>query len=131
MPIDTLFENPHDSPLAMLLMQVFITLVVSKVLGKLLSFIGQPQVIGQILAGILFGPSVFGHIDGWSKAIWPDNSLDIFHLVAHLGLIFFMFFLGLELDTDQIKANSKITIPLACASIIIPGLFQRDYTNTS
>ena len=127
MPIDTLFENPHDSPLAMLLMQVFITLVVSKVLGKLLSFIGQPQVIGQILAGILFGPSVFGHIDGWSKAIWPDNSLDIFHL----GLIFFMFFLGLELDTDQIKANSKITIPLACASIIIPGLFQRDYTNTS
>lgn len=56
----TLFEDPRKIPLATFLMQVFITLVVSKILAKLLSFIRQPQVIGQIIAGIIFGPSVLG-----------------------------------------------------------------------
>ncbi|CAF1529800.1 unnamed protein product [Rotaria sp. Silwood1] len=116
----TLFENPHESPLAMFLMQVFITLIVCKFLAKLLSFIRQPQVIGQIIAGIIFGPSILGYAHGWTEAIWPASSLKVFQLIANLGLIFFMFFLGLELDLEQIKANWKITIPVACASIIFP-----------
>ncbi|CAF1281212.1 unnamed protein product [Rotaria sordida] len=116
----TLFENPHESPLAMFLMQVFITLIVCKILAKLLSFIRQPQVIGQIIAGIIFGPSILGFAKGWTEAIWPASSLKVFQLIANLGLIFFMFFLGLELDLDQIKANWKVTIPVACVSIIFP-----------
>ena len=55
-----LFEDPRTIPLATFLMQVFITLVVCKILAKLLSYIRQPQVIGQIIAGIIFGPSVLG-----------------------------------------------------------------------
>jgi len=47
--------------------------------------------------------------------------------MANLGLIFFMFFLGLELDLDQIKRNWKITIPVATASIIIPGKYLNIY----
>lgn len=117
----TLFEDPHESPLAMFLLQVFITLIVCKILAKLLSFIGQPQVIGQIIAGIIFGPSILGQTKGWSKAIWPASTLKVFQLIANLGLIFFMFFLGLELDLKQIKANWKVTIPIACVSIIFPG----------
>ena len=66
----TLFENPHESPLAMFLMQVFITLIVCKILAKLLSFIRQPQVIGQIIAGIIFGPSILGRRDrGYSSLL--------------------------------------------------------------
>jgi hypothetical protein len=59
-PMVTLFENPHETPLAMFLVQVFITLIVCKILAKLLSFIRQPQVTGQIIAGIIFGPSILG-----------------------------------------------------------------------
>jgi Kef-type K+ transport system membrane component KefB len=55
-----LFTNPDTDSLATFLMQVFITLVVCKFLAKLLSYIRQPQVIGQIIAGIIFGPSVLG-----------------------------------------------------------------------
>ncbi len=55
-----LFEDPHTSPLATFIMQVFITLVVCKFFAKLLAFIRQPQVIGQIIAGIIFGPSILG-----------------------------------------------------------------------
>ncbi|CAF1194320.1 unnamed protein product [Rotaria sordida] len=115
-----LFEDPRELPLATFLMQVFITLVVCKILAKLLSYIRQPQVIGQIIAGILFGPSILGHVRGWSEAIWPESSLPAFQLIANLGLLFFMFFLGLELDLDQIKNSWKTTIPIACASIIFP-----------
>ena len=59
-----LFENPSEVPLATFLMQVFITLVVCKILAKLLSYIRQPQVIGQIIAGIIFGPSILGKKPG-------------------------------------------------------------------
>lgn len=55
-----LFEDPRTLPVSTFLMQVFITLIVCKVLAKLLSYIRQPQVIGQIIAGILFGPSILG-----------------------------------------------------------------------
>ena len=55
-----LFENPSAEALPTFLMQVFITLVVCKILAKSLSFIRQPQVIGQIIAGIIFGPSILG-----------------------------------------------------------------------
>ncbi len=55
-----LFQNPHEGPVAIFLMQVFITLVVCKILAKLLAYMRQPQVIGQIIAGIIFGPSILG-----------------------------------------------------------------------
>ncbi|CAF3326414.1 unnamed protein product [Rotaria socialis] len=115
-----LFDDPRGIPLATFLMQVFISLVVSKILAKLLSFIRQPQVIGQIIAGIIFGPSLLGSIPAWKNAIWPESSLAIFSLIANLGLIFFMFFLGLELDLHQIKKSWKITIPVAFASVVVP-----------
>jgi Kef-type K+ transport system membrane component KefB len=62
-----------------------------------------------------------GNAPGWSNAIWPKSSLASFELIANLGLIFFMFFLGLELDLHQIKRNWRITLPVAAASIVIPG----------
>ncbi|CAF0722077.1 unnamed protein product [Didymodactylos carnosus] len=101
-------------------MQVFITLIVCKLLAKLLSFIRQPQVIGQIITGIIFGPSVLGYAPGWTNAIFPKSSLTSFQLIANLGLIFFMFFLGLELELDQIKKNWRFTLPVVCTSILIP-----------
>ena len=66
---------------------------------------------------------LIGNIKGWSDAIWPKESLQSFQLIANLGLIFFMFFLGLELDLEQIKRNWKNTLPIAAASIIIPGKY--------
>ncbi len=64
---------------------------------------------------------LIGFMHGWSNAIWPESSLRSFQLIANLGLIFFMFFLGLELDLEQIKMNWRVTLPVAAASIIIPG----------
>ncbi|CAF0837335.1 unnamed protein product [Didymodactylos carnosus] len=115
-----LFEDPREDPLATFLMQVFITLVLSRILAKILSFIRQPQVIGQILTGIILGPSVFGYIPGFNRSIFPEHSVVTFQMVANLGLLFFMFFLGLKLDPQEIKEGWRRTLPVACASIIVP-----------
>ena len=56
-----LFEDPRTLPLAIFLLQVFLTLIVCKLFAKILSYIRQPQVIGQIIVGIIFGPSVLGN----------------------------------------------------------------------
>jgi Kef-type K+ transport system membrane component KefB len=72
---------------------------------------------------LIFDDIALGYAKGWSAAIWPTSSLKIFQLIANLGLIFFMFFLGLELDLNQIKANWKVTIPVACASMVFPGMY--------
>ncbi len=64
---------------------------------------------------------LIGNIPAWTNAIWPASSLKSFQLIANLGLIFFMFFLGLELDLDQIKKSWRITLPVAAVSIVIPG----------
>jgi Kef-type K+ transport system membrane component KefB len=69
--------------------------------------------------------SLIGNIPAWTNAIWPQPSLKSFQLIANLGLIFFMFFLGLELDLDQIKKSWRITLPVAAVSIVIPGELWR------
>ncbi len=66
---------------------------------------------------------LIGYAKGWTAAVWPASSLPTFKLIANLGLIFFMFFLGLELDLDQIKKSWKITLPVAAASVTIPGKY--------
>lgn len=116
----SLFEDPRQDLLAVFLLQVFATLILSKILAKVLSFIHQPAVIGQILAGILLGPSVCGFIPGFSAFLFAEHTLNSFQLVASLGLIFFMFYLGLKMDSNEIKNGWKQTLPIAATSIIIP-----------
>ena len=100
--------------------QVFIVLVVTRILGRLLKFIRQPAVIGEIIGGIVLGPSVLGRIPGWSDAIFPKWSLTQFVLVAQIGLIFFMFFLGMELDPNLMKRQVKKAAPIAFAAVLFP-----------
>ena len=118
--VSNLFEDPRHDPVAAFLLQVFITLVLCKIFTKLLSYIRQPAVIGQILAGIVLGPSGFGFIPGFSSFVFASHTLASFQLVASLGLIFFMFYLGLKLDPNEIRQGYKRTLPVALVSITIP-----------
>jgi hypothetical protein len=116
----SLFEDPREDLLAIFLFQVFTTLVLCKILGKVLSFIHQPAVIGQILAGIILGPSALGFIPGFNAFLFAPHTLDSLQLVASLGLIFFMFYLGLKMDPNEIRQGWRQTLPIASASIIVP-----------
>src|SRR6185437_15159111 len=79
-----------------------------------------PPVIGEIIAGILLGPSAFGYIPGFSSTIFPASSLIVITVFAQIGLIFFMFFLGLEVDVLLLTRNWRAAAPVAIVSIIAP-----------
>ena len=116
----SVFEDPREDVLAVFLLQVFVTLILSKILAKLLAFIHQPAVIGQILAGIILGPSALGFIPGFSGFLFAPHTLNSLQLVASLGLIFFMFYLGLKMDPNEIRQGWRRTLPIASVSIIVP-----------
>lgn len=107
------------------LMQAFIILVLCRVIGKLFSYIHQPAVVGEIIGGILVGPSVLGQWDWWKVHVFPPASIsptssNYFTLVASVGLVLFMFCMGLELDEKLVKRMGRTSFPIAFSSIIIP-----------
>jgi len=82
--------------------------------------IRQPRVIAEIIGGILLGPSVMGRIPGFQKAIFPPASLPNLNLTSTIGLILFLFLVGLEIDTKIIKRNALAAGVISLAGLIIP-----------
>jgi Kef-type K+ transport system membrane component KefB len=116
----SLFQN-LEHPLSLLLIQIIVIVISSKLLASLVSKIGQPVVIGEVIAGILLGPSVLGHFwPGVSQFIFQAVSLPNLNFLSQLGLILFMFIIGLELDIHLLKHKAHTAVVVSHASIIIP-----------
>src|SRR4029450_6082023 len=89
--------------------------------ASLVGKIGQPVVIGEVIAGIVLGPSVLGHFwPGVSQFIFQAASLPNLNFLSQLGLILFMFIIGLELDIHLLKHKAHTAVVVSHASIIIP-----------
>lgn len=102
------------------LLQVIIIIVLCQVLGKLFKLIGQPAVVGELLAGILLGPAAFGNIPGFTNAIVPTQALGLLKLMATIGLSFFLFLIGLETDTDLMARYWKKVLLITLPGMAIP-----------
>jgi Kef-type K+ transport system membrane component KefB len=110
-------------PLSLLLLQIVTIVFVAKLLALLVSKIGQPLVIGEIIAGILLGPSLLGHFwPGLGSFLFQPQSLSNLQFLSQLGLILFMFIIGLELDINVLKHKAHTAVVVSHASIIIPFL---------
>lgn len=108
-------------PLSLLLIQIVVIVLLSRLLASLVGKIGQPMVIGEIIAGILLGPSLLGHF--WprvSEFIFQPASLPNLNFLSQVGLILFMFIIGLELDIQLLKHRAHTAVVVSHASIIIP-----------
>lgn len=107
----------------LLLAQIAGILVVARVVGRLIGLLGQPQVVGEMLAGILLGPSFLGWIapDVW-VALFPPASLGFLSALSQIGLVFFMFLVGLELDPRLLRGREHAALLTSHASIIAPFL---------
>lgn len=92
--------DPLNSTIALFLLQVVIIMATTKLLAFGLKYLNQPRVIAEILAGILLGPSGMGNIPGWLRHVFPEHSLAFLTLVANIGLILYMFLVGLELTPE-------------------------------
>ena len=112
--------NP-DLPL--LLTQIVVILVAARVVGLLVRRIGQPQVVGEMLAGIALGPSILGaYAPSISGALFPPASLGFINALSQIGLLVFMFLIGLELDLKTIRERGRAAIVISHASIVAPFL---------
>jgi Kef-type K+ transport system membrane component KefB len=113
--------NEPGSLLSLLLVQIAVIIVLSRVVGLLFRRISQPLVIGEIVAGILLGPSFLGLLAPELAAqLFPAVTIPYLNVLAQLGLIFFMFLVGLELNTDHLRGNGKAALLVSHMSIIVP-----------
>ncbi len=104
-----------------LLPQIGAILVAARLVGGLFRGMGQPRVIGEIVAGILLGPSLLGWVaPGVFGALFPPESLDALNVLSQIGLILFMFLVGLELDAGQLRGRGRTALVTSHASIVAP-----------
>src|SRR5436305_11514555 len=104
-----------------LLLQIVFVLVAARAVGWLFRRFHQPQVIGEMLAGILLGPSVFGSLaPSVSAAIFPLKGLDGLNALSQIGLLVFMFLVGLEFDPQLIRGRGHVAVVTSHVSIIVP-----------
>lgn len=109
---------PH---LPTLLLQIGVILVVARLVGLLFRKIHQPQVMGEMVAGILLGPSLLGWAaPGAFNALFPAESLGFLSSLSQIGLLLFMFLVGLELDPKILKGRGQMAVVISNASITIP-----------
>lgn len=100
---------------------MIIIVVVVRLVGFLFNKIGQPVVVGEIVAGIILGPSLLGaFFPGIAGFIFPASSFANLQFLSQIGLMLFMFVIGMELDIDLIRKQAKEAVIISHASIIIP-----------
>lgn len=108
-------------PLAILLAQIATIILAARFFGWIFKSIGQPAVIGEIVAGIVLGPSLLGmYFPEFSQALFPVESLAKIQFISQIGLILFMFVVGMELDLNVLRTKAHDAIVVSHASIIIP-----------
>jgi len=118
--IDSMIHNLKH-PLAILLAQIVAIILVARFFGWVSRKIGQPSVVGEIVAGIVLGPSLVGmYWPEFSAMLFPKESLGNLQFLSQIGLILFMFVIGMELDLKALRNKAHDAVVISHASIIIP-----------
>jgi Kef-type K+ transport system membrane component KefB len=101
--------------------QLAFILAVCRIVGLIAKRIGQPQVVGEMIAGVVMGPSLFGLLFPELQAhIFPKASLTITYAVAQIGLVLYMFLIGVEFDLDLIRSRLRSAASVSLAGIVTP-----------
>jgi Kef-type K+ transport system membrane component KefB len=119
------FKNTYNDnithPLSILLLQIITIIVTARVFGFICKKIGQPTVIGEITAGIFLGPSFIGaYLPELSHFLFPAQSLANLQFLSQIGLILFMFIVGMELNLKVLQNRAHEAVVISHASIILP-----------
>ncbi|MCC3594244.1 MAG: cation:proton antiporter [Microcoleus sp. PH2017_29_MFU_D_A] len=105
----------------LVLLEVLIVIALSRLVGLAFRAIKQPQVIGEIVAGIMLGPSLLGLVaPDLGAALFPAEAVPFLNVLSEVGLIFFMFLIGLELNPKYLKNNLDVAILTSHVSILVP-----------
>ncbi|GHO89516.1 cation:proton antiporter domain-containing protein [Dictyobacter formicarum] len=96
-------------------------LSVCRIVGMLAKKLGQPQVVAEMIAGVVMGPSLFGMLfPGLQHALFPKSAMSILYAASQVGLVFYMFLIGVEFDTSLIRRRLKSAAAVSLSGIITP-----------
>jgi Kef-type K+ transport system membrane component KefB len=114
--------KPATAPdLFVLVAQIAVIILASRAVGFVFQKLSQPQVIGEMLAGIMLGPSLLGWLaPGVSAALFPASSLGMLNAISQLGLVIYMFLVGLELNAAELRRYGKAAMLISHVSIVVP-----------
>jgi Kef-type K+ transport system membrane component KefB/nucleotide-binding universal stress UspA family protein len=117
-----MLEASLHNDILILLFQLFLLLLFARVFGELFLKMGQPSVVGEILAGVVLGPSLLGSIPVFSDLmiIQSGNGTNLLEVVSLLGAMLLLLITGLETDLALIKHHSKSAFGTALGGLILP-----------
>ncbi|HXS66653.1 MAG TPA: cation:proton antiporter [Streptosporangiaceae bacterium] len=107
-----------DSEVQLFLFDIALIIILARLLGELARRLGQPPVLGEIVAGILLGPTLFS---GWiTSHLFPADLIPPLTAIANIGLVLFMFVVGYEVDLALVRGREKVAAGVAIGSIALP-----------
>lgn len=123
-------EGPESiNTLLHVLLALVVVLITARVLGAAFRRIGQPPVIGEVIAGIVLGPSLLGWLfPSAYEFLLPGSIAPYLGVLAQIGVILFMFLVGLDLDTGALRNGTHSTIAISHASIVVPFLLGSGFS---
>ena len=123
MYLTRIFKENLRSTLGILLLQIITIIVIAKIFAEIFRRIGQPPVMGEIVAGIVLGPSLVGLISPQTMAfLFPPASMATLGLLSQIGVILFMLVVGMELDIQHLREKASAAIMVSHVSIVVPFL---------
>jgi Kef-type K+ transport system membrane component KefB len=118
--VENLRENMQD-PLTRLFVQLILIILAARLFGVLAKKVRQPAVVGEMIAGIVLGPSFLGWLwPDFFHFVFPASSLGSLRLFSQIGVCLFMFVVGMELDMNQLKKQARTAVLVSQASILFP-----------
>ncbi|KAJ9549832.1 LOW QUALITY PROTEIN: hypothetical protein OSB04_022375 [Centaurea solstitialis] len=115
-------DNPLDYSLPLFILQLILVVITTRILVFLLKPFRQPRVISEILGGVILGPSVMGRMSVFANAVFPLRSVMVLETMANIGLLYFLFLVGVEMDIAVLRRTGKKAIIIAFAGMILPFL---------
>ncbi|CAM8891820.1 unnamed protein product [Rhodiola kirilowii] len=113
-------DNPLDYSLPLFILQLMMVVVLTRLLVFVLKPLKQPRVISEIIAGVILGPSVLGRNENFATTVFPLRSVMVLETMANIGLLYFLFLVGVEMDIGVIRRSGRRALAIAVGGMILP-----------
>ncbi|OVA01158.1 Cation/H+ exchanger [Macleaya cordata] len=115
-------EDPLDYSLPLFILQLTLIVVTTRFFVFLLKPFRQPRVISEIIGGVILGPSVLGYYGKFAENVFPVRSVMVLETMANVGLLYFLFLVGVEMDLTVIRRTGRKALVIALAGMTLPFL---------